>query len=289
MEMKDVRAVVTGGASGIGRAIAEDLVARGARVVVADVDGARAAKVAAELGPQAMAAPCDVSDHGAVEALADAVEHSLGGVNMVFANAGVNLSGPLVQASPEAFDWVFGVNVRGAWSTASVFARRMMAADRAGRICITASEHALGLQHAGAGVYTASKHAVLGLAEVLRAEAPPALTISVLCPGLVATDLHLTRRLAPLPEPTEGELAMGAAVLARGMESSVVARAAVDGVVRGDFLIVTHPISRPAAEARWREVAEAFATQAPWTEGADQYDVNKVLAAVGATQRGNRS
>jgi NAD(P)-dependent dehydrogenase (short-subunit alcohol dehydrogenase family) len=215
-----------------------------------------------------------------VEALAESAEQKLGPVNMVFANAGVNISGPLFEAKPEEFDWVFGVNVRGAWSTVAAFGRRMIAAGHGGRICITASEHALGLQHPGAGFYTASKHAVLGLAEALRAELQPTLKISTLCPGLVATEIHLSRRHSQLPQSDPAQLAIGEAVIRRGMAASAVAAAAVDGVIRGDFLIVTHPISILAAEARSREVADAFAAQAPWTEGADRYDVNKVIAAV---------
>lgn len=288
MELSETRAVVTGGASGIGRALAEELLARGAAVMIADIDGDRVRAVAAELGPTVAAAQCDVADHAAVEALADAAERRLGPVDMVFANAGVTLSSPLAEAAPEAFDWVFGVNVRGVWSTVSVFARRMIAAGRPGRLCITASEHALGLQHAGSGFYTASKHAALGLAEVFRAELPPRLKVSAFCPGLVATEIHLSGRYSRLPQADPGQLAIGEAVMRRGMPAGEVARAAVDGVMRGDFLIVTHAVSAGAAEARAREVAAAFAAQAPWSEGAARYDVNKVVAEVLAEVRQRR-
>ena len=280
MDLRGTRAVVTGGASGIGRALAEELLARGAVVMIADIDGDRVREVAAELGPTVAAAQCDVADHAAVEALAEAAEHRLGPVDLVFANAGVTLSGPLLEATSEEFDWVFGVNVRGVWSTASVFARRMIATGRPGRLCITASEHALGLQHAGSGFYTASKHAVLGLAEVFRAELPSTLKVSAFCPGLVATEIHLSRRHGPPPQADPGRLAIAEAVMRRGMPAREVARAAVDGVMRGDFLIVTHAVSASAAEARGRAVAAAFAAQAPWSDGAERYDVNKVVAEV---------
>ncbi|MBB4260532.1 MULTISPECIES: SDR family oxidoreductase [unclassified Bradyrhizobium] len=285
MDLEGTRAVVTGGASGIGRALAEELLTRGATVMIADIDGARARAVAAELGRAVLSGQCDVADHQSAELLAEVAERDLGPIDMVFANAGVSLSGPLLQAKPEEFDWVFGVNVRGVWSTVAAFARRMTAAGRTGRFCITASEHALGLQHTGAGFYTASKHAVLGLAEVLRAELPPTLKMSVLCPGLVATEIHLSRRHSGLPQPDPAQLAVGEAVVRRGMPASAVAVAAVNGVIRGDFLIVTHPVSFPAAEARGQEVAAAFAAQAPWVEGAERYDVKRVLAAVLAEAR----
>ena len=280
MDLREARAVVTGGASGIGRALAEELLARGAAVMIADIDRDRVRAVAVELGSNVAAAQCDVADHAAVEALAEAAEHRLGPVDMVFANAGVTLSGPLAEATPEEFDWVFGVNVRGVWSTVSVFARRMITAGRPGRLCITASEHALGLQHAGSGFYTASKHAVLGLAEVFRAELPSTLKVSAFCPGLVATQIHLSRSHSRLPQADPGQLVIGEAIMRRGMPARAVASAAVDGVLRGDFLIVTHAISALAAEARGREVAAAFAAQAPWSADAERYDVNRVVAEV---------
>jgi NAD(P)-dependent dehydrogenase (short-subunit alcohol dehydrogenase family) len=280
MNFDGKRAVVTGGASGIGRALVEQLVASGARVVVADIDHERAAAVAEEAGNGAVPLACDVSDHGAVEALSSQAELALGGVDLVFANAGVSLSGPLLGATAREFDWIFGVNVRGVWSTASVFAGRMAQLGQPGHICMTASEHAIGLQHPGAGLYTAGKHAVLGLADVLRAELPGHIGVSCFCPGLVATDIHLSRRHGPLPQASPESLAFAAALMAQGMAPEAVARSALEGVARGDFLIVTHPSSLAAATRRHEELVAAFAEQAPWSADADRYDVNKVAAAL---------
>lgn len=286
MRFDTARAVVTGGASGIGRALVEALVAGGARVVVADIDGSKARDVAAAVGGGTVAAACDVSRHEDVEALARTAEESLNGVpNLVFANAGAMLGRPVLKATVDELDWIVGVNVRGAWSTLSVFARRMIAAGTEGRLCVTASEHSLGMQHAGAGLYTATKHAVLGLADVLRAELPPTVGLTVFCPGLVATDLPRTQRLGPGRGDPRRE-AFAEAVQARGMPPSEAAAACLAGVARGDFLVVTHAASFKAAQARAREVEAAFAAQAPWTEDADRYDVNRVIAAVAAERRG---
>lgn len=275
-------AVVTGGASGIGRAIAAELVARGARVVVADIDGARAAEVAAQLGGGTIGVACNVADQASVEALADAAERSLGPVDLVFANAGVSIAGPLIDATPQALDWIFGVNVRGTWNTAAVFARRLRDSGRAGHICLTGSEHSLAMQSAGMGLYTATKQAVFGLAEVLRAELPADIGISLLCPGLVETELHLSKRHGPLPQDDAAAQAFGGAIMARGMPAAAIGRAAVDGVARGDFLIVTHATALPPAQARHDKVVAAFAAQAPMTEEAARYAIEAIIADVDA-------
>ena len=280
MKIKDAKAVVTGGASGIGRAIAEELTRRGARVLIADIDGERAKAVAAEIGIGVVGAQCDVSDHASVVALAEVAEKALGGVDLVFANAGVNVSGPLLDATPEALDWQFAVNVRGTWNTIAVFGKRIRDSGKGGHLCLTGSEHSLGMQHPGMGLYTGSKHAVLGMADVLRAELPANMGVSVLCPGLVATNLHLSKQRSSLPQDDAGLLALAGALMARGKPPEEIGKAVVDGVERGDFFIVTHAIAFPAAKRRYEEIAAAFAAQAPWTDDAGRYDVNAIIPQV---------
>ena len=278
-DLNNKRAVVTGAASGIGKALAELLVQGGARVVLADIDLAGVERVAATLDG-ALALHCDVSDHASVEALATQAQAALGGVDLVFANAGTILNGPLIKATPEEFDWLMGVNLRGAWSSLTVFARLLMAQDEGGRVCVTASEHSLGLQHSGAGIYTASKQAVLALAEVLRAELPEKVGISVFCPGIVATGLGDAVKPAHLPQPRERQRALAKAVQAHGMSAESVAQAAIEGTCRGDFLIVTHPHSFRAAQQSFAEIEAAFTEQAPWSEESERFDVNRIVAQV---------
>ena len=283
MDLNTKRAVVTGAASGIGKAIAELLAASGAKVVLADIDIAKVGAVAASLDG-AIAVRCDVSDHASVEALAAQAQATLGGIDLVFANAGTILNGPLIKATPEEFDWLMGVNLRGAWSSLTVFARALLAQNEGGRICVTASEHSLGLQHTGAGIYTASKQAVLALADVLRAELPDKVGISVFCPGIVATGLGDAVRPAHLKQPHERQRAVAKAVQAHGMTPDSVAQAAIEGTLRGDFLIVTHPHSFRAAQNRFAQVEAAFAAQAPWSEESERFDVNRIVAAVLASE-----
>lgn len=277
--------VVTGAASGIGKALAEQLHAVGARLVLADIDLARTEALAATL-PGSVALHCDVSDHASVEALAGAAKAQLSQIDLVFANAGTIINGALIKSTPEEFDWLMGVNLRGAWSSLTVFSRLLLDQDEGGRICVTASEHSLGLQHTGAGIYTASKQAVLALAEVLRGELPEKIVISVFCPGIVATGLADAARPDNLRQVKDHQREFSRAVQAHGMSADEAAQAAIAGTIRGDFLIVTHPNSLAPAQRRFAEIEAAFAAQAPIGADADRYDVNRIVAEVLAAQQG---
>lgn len=279
------RAVVTGGASGIGRAIAQALSARGAKVIIADVNAAGLAETLASLNPQCRQFLCDVSNHDQVEALAAFATSSFGGCDLLFANAGVIAAGRYTKMSVADVDWILGVNIRGVWATTAVFARMMEAQPEGGRICFTGSEHSLGFQHANAAIYTASKHAVLGLAEVLRAEASDKLSVSIFCPGLVGTALGGDPRRDGRPIQSR-TLEMSARIQAKGMSPEEAARDAVEGTLRGDFYIVTHAHTIRAAERRFQEMSDAFARQAPWARNGDRYEVNSVIAAVAAEMKG---
>lgn len=285
MDLAGKRIVITGAASGIGKALAENLAGRGASLVLADLDAARVTALAETL-ERVIAAPCDVSDHASVEALAETAKAALGGIDLVFANAGTIINGPLIKSTPDEFDWLMGVNLRGAWSSLTVFARAMLEQTEGGRICVTASEHSLGLQHTGAGIYTASKQAVLALAEVLRAELPEKVGISVFCPGLVATGLADAVRPGHLRQPRKHQLEFSRAVQAQGMSAADAAQAAIAGTCRGDLLIVTHPNSFAPAQRRFAEIEAAFAAQAPVDESVARYEVNRIVAEMMAAQKG---
>jgi NAD(P)-dependent dehydrogenase (short-subunit alcohol dehydrogenase family) len=277
--------VVTGAASGIGLALARQLAAGGARVVMADIAEAPLRAAAMAIGEAATAIPCDVGDPASVDRLAAESLDKLGGIDIAFANAGVTANGPLIKGTAAEFDWIYSVNVRGAWATIAAFARIMADQETGGRICVTASEHSLGLQHAGAGFYTASKHAVLGLAEVFRAELPPKVIMSTFCPGLVATNLADPPRPAGVPHPRADRLAFSRQVQSQGMDPEDAARAALRGVERGDFYIVTHPSAYAAARLRFEEIDAAFAAQAPADGDTDRYDVNRIVADMLAKRR----
>jgi len=262
MRLRDKVGVVTGGASGIGRGIARALVAEGAHVVVADIEASRAEQVAAELrasGAQSIGVKCDVTERASVEALADRAWAEFGRGDILCNNAGVGVAGPLTDVRGADAEWTFAVNVFGVLNGCAVFVPRFQKSG-GGHILNTGSEHSLGVPFPGLGIYTASKHAVLGLSDVLRREVQgDGIGVSILCPAAVRTDVWNAARNrqerfgGPLQAP-----AHLSSLLDAGMDPDEVGRIAVDGIIRKDFLIVTHPEVRAIADERSREVAAAF-------------------------------
>ena len=193
MELDGAVAVVTGGGSGIGRGIALALARAGSTVVVADIDLDRATAVASELGT--VAVECDVTDRDAVEQLADSAWQRHGRVDVVVNNAGVfpKFASVLDTDEREA-RWVLEVNLLGMWHGCAVFGKRFVEQGTPAHILNTGSENSVGIPHTHAGFYTASKHGVLALSDVLRRELPDFVGVSVLCPGMVDTGLATAPR-----------------------------------------------------------------------------------------------
>jgi len=287
MELRDKVAVVTGGASGIGHAIGLALAEKGAHVVVADIERERAESVAKEIagaGVRSIGLVCDVAREESVEALADAAWKHFGRVDLIFNNAGVSGGTWLLESSAKDLRWLFEVNVFGVWYGCKAFGRRFKEQGTDAWIVNTGSEHSLGMPHIQAGFYTATKHAVLGLSDVLRNELPPHIGVSVLCPGVVKTDFWNASRNRPAEhggpaEPTEGSETVKA-IMAHGKDALEIGRQAVAGVERGDFYIVTHPHARGYAEKRNDEILAAFDRQAPFREGEERYDVTTIALEV---------
>jgi NAD(P)-dependent dehydrogenase (short-subunit alcohol dehydrogenase family) len=247
MEIANRVAVVTGGASGIGRSIALALAAAGASgVVVADIDGRGAAKVAAEIeatGHRALAVTTDMSRESDVQALVAAAEAAYGPVDLFFSNAGIIVAGG-TEVPDEAWSRIWGINVH-----AHVYAARAllpgMLARGSGYIVITASAAGL-LTQLGSAPYAVTKHAAVALAEWLSVtHGDQGLLVSALCPQAVTSNLAATSRREL------GDGALPADIGATGGS----AQAAVDGVLGPDqvaaivldavraeqFLILPHP------------------------------------------------
>jgi NAD(P)-dependent dehydrogenase (short-subunit alcohol dehydrogenase family) len=259
--MAGLAAVITGGASGIGLALAEALVQRGARVAIADLDIEQARAAARALGTSAHAYACDVTDRHQIEALAAAVRRDLGEVNYVFANAGVAVPGKITDTDPREFQWIFDVNVTGTFSTVQVFAPLLVetaARDRPARLIVTGSENSVGLPAGSpSSAYTASKHALLGFADALRRDLDgTGVGVSIVCPGLVATRIwdarkHRQDRYGGQAEmPPEIAQRASHAIAAHGQAPARTAQIALDGIARGEFMIITDPKIRTLAAQR---------------------------------------
>ena len=283
MDLYGKSAVVTGGGNGIGRALCLALAGEGVNVAVADIDPAAAQAVAEEakgVGVKAIGVGADVTSEASVNALADAAWDAFEAVDILVNNAGViHPTGPLAATSAADFDWVFAVNVRGVMNGIRAFVPRFIASGRECRVVNTASEHALGVPHVGAGLYTASKHALLGLSDVLRREVPERVMVSVLCPGIVASTLWRAteRRPAAFGGSAPAPEAAGAFMDQIGMPAEEVAARAMKGIRMGEFHILTHPHVVGIAQARWTELEKAFAAQAPRREGDAKYDLEPIM------------
>jgi len=257
-------AFVTGGASGIGLAIARKLLDAGAKVAIADISEERidAAMTALDSG-EAMAVRLDVADRAGFAVAADEVEAKLGPVSILCNNAGVNLFGALDECSYEEWDWLLGVNLHGVINGCQTFVRRMKARGDGGHIVNTASMTSF-LAGASGGIYTTTKFAVRGLSESLRwCLAPHDIGVSCLCPGPVKSPIYGSAMVlsdAPQSDSEQDEefRACLSALQEFGMEPAQVAESVLDGIRRNCLYIFPHAEFRDELAATFEEVLDAF-------------------------------
>ena len=286
MEINNKTAVVTGGGNGIGKALCMALAEAGANVVIADIELDAAQAVEAEInatGAGCLAIAVDVTDEASVIRMRDTACDVFGSVDILVNNAGVmHPTKPLFETTSADLDWVMSVNVGGVMNGIRSFVPLFVEQGTPAWILNTASEHSLGVPHLGGGLYTASKHAVLGLSDVHRRELPDHIGISVLCPGIVGTTLWKAseRRQDRYGGAEAGSAQAGAAMQHIGMPAEDVAQATIRGLGEETFFIVTHPHAVEFGQARWGEIESAFAAQAPRFEGDEKYDLNKLLGQI---------
>jgi NAD(P)-dependent dehydrogenase (short-subunit alcohol dehydrogenase family) len=179
-------AIVTGGGSGIGEALSRALAARGDTVVVADIDGAAAQRVAGDIG--GTAAKVDVRDASAVQALVDETVAAHGRLDLMFNNAGIGVGGEALELTVAHWDRIIDINLRGVVHGVQA-AYPVMARQRSGHIVNTASIAGL-IAPAYLAPYAATKHAVVGLSLALRGEAKAyGVSVTVVCPGWTDTPI----------------------------------------------------------------------------------------------------
>ena len=206
-------AIVTGGASGIGRALSEALARRGARVVLADLQLDLAQEVAGQIrdaGGQATAELLDVTDFAAIQRLVQDTLHSQGRLDYIFNNAGIGIGGEVRLYELEDWNRLLDVNLRGVIHGVQA-AYPIMLRQGFGHIVNTASMAGLMPTPLATG-YGATKHAVVGLSTSLRVEAAAAgVRVSVLCPGVIRTPVLIDagkfgKLLEPIPQEAQREL-----------------------------------------------------------------------------------
>ncbi len=241
-------AVVTGGASGIGNALARRFASEGARVVIGDVEEAALERAVADLragGAEVEGFVTDVTEPAQMQALADATVERFGGVHVFCNNAGVGGGGLSWEMPLSTWEWVIGVNMWGVIHGVRSFVPVLMQQDRA-HIVNTASVAGL-VAAPFMGPYNASKHAVVAISETLHHElamVAPHVKVSVLCPGWVNTKIAESARNRPehLREPVVGGDTANLLrdVIEKGMAPEDVAARVLEAVRNDEFWILTH-------------------------------------------------
>jgi NAD(P)-dependent dehydrogenase (short-subunit alcohol dehydrogenase family) len=255
-------AVVTGGASGIGRALAELFAREGAKVVVADVDGRGAEDTATALrsrGANAFGVATDVTDLGQVRALADRAFSTFGAVHVLVNNAGVALHGSLATTTHRDWQWVLGVNLWGVIHGLEAFLPRMIGHREPGHIVNTASMAGL-IASQGLGVYNTSKYAVVGLSETLAKDLRPhGIGVTVLCPMGVATRIRDSARHRPPALRNDEEVPRDTVeLIGRTLDAATVAEQALAAIRANRLYVITHEEGLEPLRRRFERLERAI-------------------------------
>ena len=265
---KDKVVVITGGATGIGFALAQQFGRDGAKIVLAANRENRLQEAVAKLAEESIEAhytTCDVSDLSQVEKLADFAWDTCGKVDVIVNNAGIMVTtAPVVDLPMEEVHRIFDVNFFGAWHGARVFGKRFIEQGTPAAIYNVGSEnsHFHGVPMGGA--YVATKHALHAMTESLREEMPEFIDVSLICPGFVCTELGDEEAMAhAMPVDEFAELTM-------------------TQLRKNEFYVVTHSYNMVRIENRYNEVKTAYDTYVPRQEGDEKYDVRTLAALIAA-------
>lgn len=278
-EFKNKVAVVTGAASGIGKALVEKCLNEGMQVVLADVEEAVLANTVDEFQSRGhnnlLPVVTDVSKLSDIEALLDTTINTFGAVHLLFNNAGVTGAGSVLEASMNDWNWVMGVNLWSVIYGIRTFVPKMIEQDCACHVVNTASVFGLipGVQAAGYGV---TKHGVVVLTESLHTELlnkNAKVKVSVLCPGFIrtnlmdaernrATELRNETEQEPTAEEAEGR-EMFRQLLANGMEPAELAEITFQGIRDEKLYIQTHTDFNEMITARASHITQGTTPVGP--------------------------
>ena len=256
-ELTGRTAVITGGASGIGLAIASACKAAGMEVVIADIEEAAITAACGALG--AVGVHTDVTDPDSVAALAEAVRSRFGVCDLLLNNAGVGGGGYIVDQTLHDWNWVIDVNLKGVVHVLHAFLPSMLENPNGAHIVNTAS--IAGIAAVVSAHYTANKYAVVGISESMRHEfSGTGLGVSVLCPGLVRTNIIKSERNRPerLANPTTSRRKQPWALPRDNplvvLEPSAIADLVLDAVRTDKFWILSDPGLLQTAWPRYEEL-----------------------------------
>ncbi|AKH41105.1 NAD(P)-dependent dehydrogenase (short-subunit alcohol dehydrogenase family) [Altererythrobacter atlanticus] len=262
-------AFITGGASGIGLGIAQVLVERGAKVVLADlrqdhIDNALARFAGGGQSNAVSALQLDVTNREAYREAAARMQKEFGGIDILVNNAGVGLEGPILEATYADYDFGFGVNVGGVINGFIEFLPQMVAHGRGGHIVSTASLAAEVVMPPHLAIYAASKAAVCHYCEAVKPELmEKGIGVSILLPGPVKSNIHETQQNRPahLLEGSgfkDSEKKLSRRIVGENwMEPEEAGMLVADGILANQTYIITHGFYKDAMRARAQAVLGA--------------------------------
>ena len=255
--------VITGGATGIGLAYAHHMGKAGARILIGEPRQNRLEEALTALqaeGIDADAMVMDVTDPESVTQFADHAWARFGHVDLLINNAGISLGvRPLSKIALEDLHRVFDVNFFGVWHCASIFGERMIAQEKPSALYNVGSENSLFCAVPHTPAYIASKHAVRGLTESMREDFPEHVTVGLICPGFVASEM------------THPDVAQYA------MKADEFAKIVMAQILDGAFYIVSHAYNIERIKPIHAELEAAYAKYAPRYEGDEEYDVKLLI------------
>lgn len=260
-------AVVTGGASGIGFAVARELGRRKASVVIADIEAPALTRAVEKLQDdeiEAYGVECDVTSLDSVQSLAAKSFDHLGRVHVVFNNAGVALGGPVAALTHDEWRWIIDVDLWGPIHGVEAFLPRILEQNDGGHLLFTASFAGL-VPNVGLGAYCVAKYGVVALAEVLHRELRGSdIGVSVLCPMRVATNIGTSGRNrgadygGPPEMPPLLDAGASDELAGRVLAVDDVARMTVDAIIPNRLYVLPHEESREPIRRRFQRIDRTY-------------------------------
>jgi NAD(P)-dependent dehydrogenase (short-subunit alcohol dehydrogenase family) len=266
LDLTDRTVVITGGATGIGFGLAKACGARGANVVIGEPRRARLDEAVAMLTEKDIsvhAIQMNVTDPEQLSDFAEQAFAAFGEVAVVVNNAGIGqVRGSVIDTSVTELQRVMAVNFEGVWRGCQEFGRRLIEQGTPAALYNTGSENSFFVAVSHSAAYVASKHAVLGLTDCLREEVPDYISVGMIAPGFVGSEL--------IPEPMRP----------MGMPVDEFAEIIVPQILAGEPYVVSHGYNQVRIDERQREIAHAYARSAPRAEGDERYDVRVLLESL---------
>ena len=268
MKLDTRLAFITGGARGIGYAFALECARRSMRLVLTDFDAdhlSKSAQALRETGCDVTAYPLDVTDIARYREVAGEVIERFGAPYVLFNNAGVALHGSVSEGTPEDWRWHVNVNILGVGYGLSLFTKAMIESGDKGYVINTASITGLVSSAGGAGIYGATKHAVVALSEALLFDLRPhGMHVCVLCPGSVHTEIADSDRhtrdesgkgLTPV---SDAQRQATRALVAHGLPTDAVIGQLFQAMEERKFYVVSHPEYKTLIISRHRQIESSI-------------------------------